>query len=67
MLRYHENVFLDDVTIQQVEQELGVPLIFVSQDGFQLCDAVFGLDWQKMESRPAESGEEYHRYNPSVR
>lgn len=67
MLRYHENVFLDDVTIQQVEQELGVPLMFVSQDGFQLCDAVFGLDGQKMESRPAESGEEYHRYNPSVR
>ena len=66
MLRYHENVFLDDVTIQQVEQELGVPITFVAQDGFQLCDAIFGLDGQQKESRPAEEGEEYYRYNPSV-
>ena len=66
MLRYHENVFLDDVTIQQVEQELGVPITFVAQDGFQLCDAIFGLDGQQKESRPAEEGEECYRYNPSV-
>ncbi len=66
MLRYHENVFLDDVTIRQVEQELGVPITFVAQDGFQLCDAIFGLDGQQKESRPAEEGEEYYRYNPSV-
>lgn len=67
MLRYHENVFLDDVTIEQVEQELGVPVTFVAQDGFQLCDAIFGLEGQRKESRPAEDTEEYHRYNPSVR
>jgi len=67
MLRYHENVFLDDVTIDRVERELGVPLTFVAQDGFQLCDAIFGLDGQRRVSRPAEDGEEYHRYNPSVR
>ena len=66
MLRYHENVFLDDVTIRQVEQELGVPVTFVAQDGFQLCDAIFGLDGQQKESRPAEDSEEYYRYNPSV-
>ena len=66
MLRYHENVFLDDVTIRQVEQELGVPITFVAQDGFQLCDAIFGLDGQQKESRPAEEGEECYRYNPSV-
>ncbi len=66
MLRYHENVFLDDVTIQQVEEELGVPLIFVAQDGFQLCDAILGLDERREESRPAGDSEEYYRYNPSV-
>jgi NifB/MoaA-like Fe-S oxidoreductase len=66
MLRYHENVFLDDVTIQQVEEELGVPVTFVAQDGFQLCDAILGLDGQQKESRPAGDSEEYYRYNPSV-
>ena len=65
MLRYHENVFLDDVTIDQVEQELGVPLIFVAQDGFQLCDAIFGLDGEHKTSRPQEGTEEYYMYNPS--
>ena len=66
MLRYHENVFLDDMTIEQLERELGVPITFVAQDGFQLCDAIFGLDGQKKVSQPADSGEEFYRYNPSV-
>ena len=66
MLRYHENVFLDDVTIQEVEQALGVPLTFVAQDGFQLCDAIFDLDGQQIQSRPEQSEEEYYRYNPSL-
>ncbi len=65
MLRYHENVFLDDVTIQQVEDALGVPLTFVPQNGFELCDAMFGLSGHKKESRPAEDDSEYYTYNPS--
>ena len=65
MLRYHENVFLDDVTIEEVERELGVPITFVAQDGFQLCDAIFGLDGQRKTSAPAEAEQEYHLYNPS--
>lgn len=65
MLRYHENVFLDDVTIAQVEEALGVPLTFVPQDGFALCDAMFGLDGQQKESRPAGEDSEYYQYNPS--
>lgn len=65
MLRYHENVFLDDVTVEQVEEALGVPVTFVAQDGFQLCDAIFGLDGERRVSRPAEGGEEYYVYNPS--
>ena len=65
MLRYHENVFLDDVTVEQVEEALGVPITFVAQDGFQLCDAIFGLDGERRVSRPAEGGEEYYIYNPA--
>jgi putative radical SAM enzyme (TIGR03279 family) len=43
MLRYGETVFLDDVTIAQVERELGVPIVAVGQDGFELYEAVFGV------------------------
>lgn len=42
MLRHGQDVFLDDVTIAQVEEALGVPVTPVNQDGFDLCDAIFG-------------------------
>ena len=42
MLRHGEDVFLDDVTIADVERELGVKVTPVNQDGFELCDAIFG-------------------------
>lgn len=42
MLRHGEDVFLDDVTLAEVEQALGVPVRSVNQDGFDLCDAIFG-------------------------
>lgn len=42
MLRHGQDVFLDDVTIAQVEKALGVPVQAVNQDGFDLCDAIFG-------------------------
>ena len=41
MLRHGEDVFLDDVTIADVSKELGVEVITVEQDGFDLCDAIF--------------------------
>ncbi len=41
MLRHGEDVFLDDVTLAQVERELGVKVRPVNQDGFDLCDAIF--------------------------
>ena len=65
MLRYHENVFLDDVTIEQVEQTLNVPITFVSQDGMELCDAMLGLSGESKTSHPCEAAEEYYTYNPS--
>lgn len=65
MLRYHENVFLDDVTIEQVEQALNIPITFVSQDGMELCDAILGLSGEHKISCPSEPADEYHTYNPS--
>ncbi|MEG0765161.1 MAG: DUF512 domain-containing protein [Pseudoflavonifractor sp.] len=41
MLRHGEDVFLDDVTRAQVEEALGLPVVPVNQDGFELCDAIF--------------------------
>ena len=42
MLRHGETVFLDDVTLEEVSEALGVPVIPVAQDGFELFEAVFG-------------------------
>ena len=64
MLRTGERLFLDDVTVEQVEQALGVPVTAVEADsGFDLVDAILGL--------PVEGGNyalppeaEYYRYNP---
>jgi len=40
MLRHGEDVFLDDVTVAQVQEALGVRVIAVPQDGFELLDAI---------------------------
>lgn len=42
MLRHGEGVFLDNVTVAEVEAALGVPLVPVGQDGYDLCAALFG-------------------------
>ena len=39
MLRSGENVFLDDVTTADVERALGVPVVPVPQDGYELLDS----------------------------
>ena len=66
MLRYHENVFLDDVTVEEVEAALGVPLTFVEQDGGALWDAILGRGGKRPVSEVgAASPEEYYTYNPS--
>ena len=43
MLRHGEDVFLDDWTVPQLSQALGAPVQVVGIDGYDLCDAVFGL------------------------
>ena len=42
-LRHGETVFLDDMTLDQLSQGLGVPVIPVDQDGFALFEAIFGV------------------------
>ena len=44
MLRHGEGVFLDDVTVEDVERELQVQVVPVLQDGGQLLDAVLGTE-----------------------
>ncbi|MEE1013180.1 MAG: DUF512 domain-containing protein [Clostridia bacterium] len=40
MLRHDEAVFLDDTTVTQVAEALGVPVTVVPNDGFELLDAL---------------------------
>ena len=44
MLRHGETVFLDDVTVEQVEQELHIQTQQVEQDGRKLLEAMLGLE-----------------------
>ena len=70
MLRAGERVFLDDVTMDQVEQELGVPVQIVeAEDGFALADALLELDVPEEGAVCVvpEDDDEYYRYNPSAK
>ena len=42
MLRHGEGVFLDDVTLRDVEEALGVSVVPVMQDGAELLRAILG-------------------------
>ncbi|MBR6522386.1 MAG: DUF512 domain-containing protein [Oscillospiraceae bacterium] len=44
MLRHGGDVFLDDVSLEQLSAELGVPVIPVPNDGGALLDAMLGLN-----------------------
>lgn len=40
MLRHEQDRFLDDVTLEQLEEALGVPVRIVQNDGYELLDAL---------------------------
>ena len=67
MLRAGERVFLDDVTVEDVERELGVPVFAVdAESGFDLVDAILGAEI--LQDAPLclpPEEEEYYRYNPA--
>lgn len=66
MLRSGESVFLDDVTVADVERELGVTVCPVdAESGFDLVDAMLGLPVTMQQTTPPGSDGEYYRYNPS--
>jgi len=63
MLRQEEMDFLDDVTLEEAERELGVKIYPIAQDGGELCDAMLGiLPEVKLPNRDTEDTE-YYRYN----
>ena len=64
MLRAGERVFLDDVTVEQLEEALGAAVIPVPADsGFDLADAILGREvTASCPVLPPEA--EYYRYNP---
>jgi len=64
MLRRQEDDFLDDITRQEAEETLGVPVIPVESDGFLLWDAICGVTEAEPPEEPPEPEEtEYYRYN----
>ena len=63
MLRQEEMDFLDDVTLEQAERELGVKIYPISQDGGELCDAVLGILPEVRRPNRDTEDTEYYRYN----
>lgn len=65
MLRTGENVFLDDITLDEVQAALGVPITPVEADsGFDLADTILGLNVE-LPGYALPPQDEYYRYNPS--
>lgn len=64
MLRRQEMDFLDDVTIEEACEALGVQIYPVNEDGFELWDAISGdmLPEVRVPVRE-ESKEKFYRYN----
>ena len=53
--------------LDDVERELGVPVIPVAQDGYELLDAMCGLAAAPPDFKPNLPEDEYYRYNPGTR
>lgn len=67
MIRKDEQDFLDDITLKEASDALGVPVIPVSQDGFELAEAMFGIFPKKEEPKEENTGgieDSFYRYNP---
>ena len=56
MLRSGERVFLDDMTVDELETELNVPIIIVKPSGRALVNAALGLETEDEDAtfRPYE-------------
>ena len=67
MLRAGEQVFLDDVSVADVERELNVTVVPVAQDGYELLDAICGIEGMPAMPMCNLPEDEYYRYNPGTR
>lgn len=47
MLRMGERVFLDDITVEDVEKTLQVPVLIVKSSGLALLEAMFGYEMEE--------------------
>lgn len=65
MLRRQEMDFLDDVTLVQASNELGIAIYPIEQDGFALWDAMSGLLPEVKLPEHDEDNAEYYKYNRS--
>ena len=43
MLRDQEDVFLDDMTLDEVQEKVGIPFVKVGRRGDELLDAMMGV------------------------
>ena len=67
MLRAGEQVFLDDVSVADVERELDVTVVPVAQDGYELLDAICGMETFGNVCAPSIPEDEFYVYNPGTR
>lgn len=63
MLRRQEMDFLDDITLVQASNGLGVPIYPIEQDGFALWDAISGVLPEVKLPECDEDKAEYYKYN----
>ena len=63
MLRRQEDDFLDDITRKDAEKALGLPVIPVEADGFELWDAICGRAEETTPAVKETEETEYYRYN----
>ena len=63
MLRRQEMDFLDDVTLRQAEEALGVEIVPVESDGFEFWDALCGQLPGRQPDTEGSGTEEFYRYN----
>ena len=44
MLRHENDKFLDDITIEQLEEKLSCRVVIVNNNGADLVDAILGIE-----------------------
>jgi len=63
MLRREERDFLDDIKLEEASAALGIPIIPVEQDGFDLLEAMLGFKDTSGRTETKNIQEEFYRYN----